>query len=300
MSAPSAGQGAAGHGSAGQTSTGRTGPTRLKHAVLIGAGRMGSAMARGWLNDLNSAGLARLSVVEPMPDDDVVEAANENLIALNPEPELADIVVLAVKPQGFSAAIDSLKAWVGPETLVVSIMAGVTIARIGQALGVTKIARAMPNTPGAIGMGATAFALSDACSDAESVVTGKLLEPLGLVIGPLGEDKMDAVTAVSGSGPAYVFLLVEALAAAGRSAGLGEATALALARETIVGAGALLGESGESPADLRKAVTSPGGTTAAALDVLMSAGGLPDLMRKAVDAAVRRGAELAREADKKG
>ena len=294
MSAPSAGQ-----GSAGQTAKGMAGPTRLKHAVLVGAGRMGSAMARGWLSDLGAAGLSRLSVVEPSPGEDVVEAANENLISLNPAPEPADIVVLAVKPQGFSASAEGLKAWVGPETLVVSIMAGVTIARIGQALGVTKIARAMPNTPGAIGMGATAFALSDTCSDAESVATGKLLEPLGLVIGPLGEDKMDAVTAVSGSGPAYVFLLVEALAAAGRSAGLGEATANALARETIVGAAALLGSTSETPLELRKAVTSPGGTTAAALDVLMSGGGMPDLMRKAVDAAVRRGAELAREAEKK-
>ena len=291
---------ASGQTSAGQTGKGVSGPSGLKHAVLVGAGRMGSAMARGWLSDLRAAGLERLSVVEPSPDDDVVEAAEENLFALNPEPEPADIVVLAVKPQGFSASAEALKAWVGPDTLVVSIMAGVTIARIGQALGVKKIARAMPNTPASIGMGATAFALSDACSDAESVATGKLLEPLGLVIGPLGEDKMDAVTAVSGSGPAYVFLLVEALAAAGRSAGLGEATANALARETIVGAAALLGDSSETPADLRKAVTSPGGTTAAALDVLMSAGGLPDLMRKAVEAAARRGAELAREAERKG
>ena len=158
----------------------------------------------------------------------------------------------------------------------------------------------MPNTPGAIGMGVTGFALSGACGDAENVATGKLLEPLGLVLGPLPEAQMDAVTAVSGSGPAYVFLLVEALAAAGRSVGLDEATANALARETIIGAGALLGEFAESPAELRKAVTSPGGTTAAALGVLMSAGGMPDLMRKAVDAAVRRGAELSREAEKKG
>lgn len=280
-------------------SSSRAAGSRLKHAVLVGAGRMGSAMARGWLADLGSAGLERLSVVEPSPGDDVRDAAAIKLIHLNPEPVAADIVVLAVKPQGFGAAADELKAWVGPDTLVVSIMAGVTISRIGQALGVTKIARAMPNTPGAIGMGATAFALSEACGEAESVATGRLLEPLGLVIGPLGEDKMDAVTAVSGSGPAYVFLLVEALAAAGRSAGLDEATANALARETVVGAGALLGEFAESPSELRKAVTSPGGTTAAALDVLMSGGGMPDLMRKAVDAAVRRGAELAREAEKK-
>lgn len=272
---------------------------RLKHAVLAGAGRMGSAMARGWIQDLGSAGLGKLSVIEPQPGEDVVEAANAKLIALNPPAEPADILVLAIKPQGFSGAVDGLKAWVSPQTLVVSIMAGVTISRISSALGCQKVARAMPNTPGAIGMGATGFSLSDACGDAESVTTGKLLEPLGLVVGPLKEAQMDVVTAVSGSGPAYVFLLVEALAAAGRAAGLDEATANALARETIVGAGALLGEFAESPSELRKAVTSPGGTTAAALDVLMAGGGMQDLMRKAVDAAVRRGAELAKEADKK-
>lgn len=273
--------------------------SRLKHAVLAGAGRMGSAMARGWLQDLGAAGVAKLSVLEPEPGEDVVEAANAKLIALNPPPEPADILILAIKPQGFTGSIDGLKAWVSPQTLVVSIMAGVTISRIASALGCPKVARAMPNTPGAIGMGATAFALSEACGDAESVATGKLLEPLGLVIGPLKETQMDVVTAVSGSGPAYVFLLVEALAAAGKAAGLDEATANALARETIIGAGALLGEFAESPSELRKAVTSPGGTTAAALDVLMAGGGMPDLMRKAVDAAVRRGAELAKEADKK-
>jgi len=260
---------------------------------------MGSAMARGWIQDLGAAGVGRLSVVESAPTEDVTDAADDKLIVLNPPPEPADILVLAIKPQSFARAVDDLKAWVSPQTLVVSIMAGVTIARISSALGCEKVARAMPNTPGAIGMGVTAFALSPACSDAESLATGHLLEPLGLVIGPLKEEQMDAVTAVSGSGPAYVFLLVEALAAAGRSAGLGEATANALARETIVGAGALLGNSPESPADLRKAVTSPGGTTAAALDVLMSGGGMPDLMRKAVDAAVRRGQELSREAEKK-
>ncbi len=281
------------------THSAKGGGSRLSHAVLVGAGRMGSAMARGWIQDLASAGVGRLSVIEAQPGEDVVEAANSNLIALNPQPEPADIVVLAIKPQGFGSAVEGLKAWVSPQTLVVSIMAGVTISRISSALGCEKVARAMPNTPGAIGMGATGFALSDACGDAESLVTGKLLEPLGLVIGPLKENQMDAVTAVSGSGPAYVFLLVEALAAAGRAAGLEEATANALARETVVGAGALLGEFAESPLELRKAVTSPGGTTAAALDVLMSSGGMPDLMRKAVDAAVRRGAELAREADKK-
>jgi pyrroline-5-carboxylate reductase len=277
-----------------------SGGARLGHAVLVGAGRMGSAMARGWLGDLGAAGLSRLSVVEPAPGDDVKDAAATGLIALNPAPEPADLLILAVKPQGFGAAADALKAWVGPDTLVISIMAGVTIARIASALGCQKVARAMPNTPGAIGMGATGFALSDACGEAEAATTAALLEPLGLVVGPLNENQMDAVTAVSGSGPAYVFLLVESLAAAGRSVGLDEATANALARETIIGAGALLGEFAEQPSELRRQVTSPGGTTAAAIDVLMASGGMPDLMRKAVDAAARRGAELAKEAEKKG
>lgn len=282
------------------SATSEFGSARLLHVALIGAGRMGSAMARGWLGDLGAAGIARLSVVEPHPGEDVVAAADGELIALNDPAEIADIVVLAVKPQGFSDAVDALKAWVGPQTLVVSIMAGVTIARIAMVLGSSKVARAMPNTPGAIGMGATGYTLSDACGDDEAIATARLLEPLGLVVGPLKEVQMDAVTAVSGSGPAYVFLLVEALGAAGRSAGLDEATAIALARETVIGAGALLSDFAESPAELRKQVTSPGGTTAAALGVLMGEGGMPDLMTRAVDAAVKRAAELAQEAEKKG
>lgn len=273
--------------------------SRLKHAVLIGAGRMGSAMARGWLGDLAGAGISRLSVVELAPGDDVREAAASGHVALNPAPEPADLLILAIKPQSFGGSAYALKAWVGPQTFVVSIMAGLTTAQISAALGCEKIARAMPNTPGAIGMGATGFALSEACDDDEAEMTSALLEPLGLVVGPLKESQMDAVTAVSGSGPAYVFLLVEALAAAGRAAGLHEADANALARETIIGAGALLSEFAEAPADMRQQVTSPGGTTAAALDVLMAPGGMPDLMRKAVEAAVKRGAELAKESEKK-
>jgi pyrroline-5-carboxylate reductase len=271
----------------------------LKQAVLVGGGRMGGAMMRGWLRDLNAAGLGSLAVIEPQPGPDILEAAKANSITLNPGAAPADIVVLAVKPQGFGAAAADLKKWVGPETLVISIMAGVTIERIVKALGSDKVARAMPNTPGAIGKGVTGFSLSPACGDRESLATSKLLEPLGLVVGPLDESQMNAVTAVSGSGPAYVFLMVEALTAAGRAAGLDAATAAALARETVVGAGALLGTSSESAAELRKAVTSPGGTTAAALDVLTASDALPDLMRRAVEAAARRGAELSREAEKK-
>jgi pyrroline-5-carboxylate reductase len=155
----------------------------------------------------------------------------------------------------------------------------------------------MPNTPGAIGMGATAFSLSKACGEVESAATGRLLEPLGLVIGPIEEKHMDAVTAVSGSGPAYVFLLAETLAEAGRAAGLPPAIAAHLARQTVVGAGALLGAASETAAQLREGVTSPNGTTAAALEVLMGPGGMSGLMREAVQAAARRGAELANEAE---
>jgi pyrroline-5-carboxylate reductase len=272
---------------------------RLKQAVLIGAGRMGSAMARGWLQDLPAAGLGKLFVVEPKPDEDVEEAAKEKLVTLNPAPSVSDIVVLAIKPQSFAAAAPALKAWVGPDTLVVSIMAGVTIDRLSAAFGSVKVARAMPNTPGAVGAGVTGFALSPACGDAESLATSRLLEPLGIVVGPLNEAQMDAVTAVSGSGPAYVFLLAEALADAGRAAGLPRPVADVLARETIIGAGALLGTSNSTPSELRRAVTSPGGTTAAALEVLTASGGLPDLMRKAVEAAAKRGAELSGEAEGK-
>lgn len=270
----------------------------LRHAVLVGAGRMGSAMARGWLQDIARAGLSRLSVLEPHPGQDMVAAAGRGAVVLNPAAEPADILILAVKPQGFIEVVESLKPWVTPGTMIISIMAGVTTARIASALDCTKVARAMPNTPGAIGMGATAFALSDACSEADSLVARKLLEPLGVLVGPLRESQMDAVTALSGSGPAYVFLMVEAMAAAGRAAGLDASVADTLARATIIGAGALLSEVADPPEELRKAVTSPGGTTAAALNVLMSPGGLHDLMQRAVDAAVRRGAELAEAASR--
>jgi pyrroline-5-carboxylate reductase len=147
-------------------------------------------------------------------------------------------------------------------------------------------------------MGVTGYALSSKCGAAEKAATEKLLAPLGGVVGPLDEAQIDAVTAVSGSGPAYVFLLAEALAAAGVAVGLAEDVAAQLAHRTVVGAGALLAEGGD-PAALRKAVTSPGGTTAAALDVLMAQGAIPDLMRRAVEAAAKRGAELSREAEKK-
>jgi pyrroline-5-carboxylate reductase len=271
----------------------------LKTAVLIGAGRMGAAMARGWLRGLKGAGIGKLFVVEPAPGEEIAAWGKSGKIALNKPTLAVDIVVLAIKPQGFAKAVRDISGWIGRETLVVSIIAGVTIDSISSALGARKVARAMPNTPGAIGKGVTGYALSKQCGDEERTATEKLLAPLGDVVGPLDEKHIDAVTAVSGSGPAYVFLLAEALEAAAKHAKLDDATAAALARKTIIGAAALL-EQGGDPGELRKAVTSPGGTTAAALDILMARGALPELMRKAVEAAVNRGAELSKEADKKG
>ena len=265
-----------------------------KRAALIGAGRMGGAMALGWIRDLKAAGLSQLDLIEPSPTEEIRRLA-KGAVRLNSSPAPVDILVLAVKPQAFRIITPAATAWVGPETLIISIMAGVTLTRIAAALNSAKVVRAMPNTPGAIGMGVTGFCLSSACGDLEGETASRLLAPLGLVVGPLAEHEMDAVTAVSGSGPAYVFLLAEALAAAGRAAGLSEATAALLARQTVIGAGALLAQSSEDPAALRKAVTSPGGTTAAALDVLMAQGGLPELLRRAVAAAATRGSDLAKE-----
>src|SRR5690606_34184195 len=210
----------------------------LKQAVLVGAGRMGAAMARGWLRGPGDAGLSLLHIVEPEPSEEVAAWKKAGRIALNDAANPVDVAVLAVKPQGFAKVAPGLAGWIGPRTLVVSIMAGVTIRGISEALGATKVARAMPNTPGAIGKGVTGYALSQDCGAAEKAATEQLLAPLGGVVGPLDESRIDAVTAVSGSGPAYVFLLAEALEGAAVSAGLDRGTAAQLARQTVIGAGA--------------------------------------------------------------
>ena len=260
--------------------------------VLIGAGRMGGAMARGWLAHPSGPAAGGVSIVEPAPSGDLIETAEAGRLLLNPKPQPSSFVVLAVKPQGFSAACVDIARWVGPGSVVISIMAGVPMERISTALGVSRVARAMPNTPGAIGKGVTGYCRSEAVGAEHQAAIEALLAPLGEVVGPLDENLIDVVTAISGSGPAYVFLLAETLAAAGMRNGLDESTARVLARATVSGAGALL-ESGEDPAALLRAVTSPGGTTAAALSILMGGGGLEALMEAAVSAAIARSRELA-------
>jgi pyrroline-5-carboxylate reductase len=215
-------------------------------------------------------------------------------IALNPQaPTPPEAVVLAIKPQGLDEAAPAVGRLLGPDTLLVSILAGKTVRDLRRRLPPARaVVRAMPNLPASIGRGATGAFANSEVSERQKAMAQALLSSVGLVEWLASEALLDAVTAVSGSGPAYVFLLAECLAKAGADAGLPPDLAGRLARATVTGAAALLAESDLPPDALRRNVTSPGGTTAAALDVLMGAGGLEPLMRAAVAAAKRRGEEL--------
>lgn len=262
--------------------------------VLFGAGRMGAALARGWLK---AKPKRVITVTEPNPSEEVSAWAEAGKVRLNAAPAPAGILVLAVKPQAFAALADAAAAWVGPKTLVVSIMAGVRIGQIARRLGTQRVVRAMPNTPGSIGQGITAFSAAPGLSAADLESIRALLAPLGEVHGPVDEALMSAVTALSGSGPAYLFLLAETMAEAGEAEGLPRELAQRLARRTVEGAAALMAASPDSPESLRRAVTSPGGTTQAALDILMDTGGMPRLLRDALRAAATRDRQLSKEAD---
>lgn len=261
--------------------------------VLVGAGKMGSALLEGWLR----FGLdpKHVAVLEPQPSPQIAALTTHGLL-LNPHLRaLGDVaaVVIAVKPQTAAEAIPPLKPLIGAATVVVSIMAGRTLQFIAGALNAPcALVRAMPNTPAAIGRGITVAVPRDV-NPAQRALAHRLLCATGAVEWTEDETLMDAVTAVSGSGPAYVFLLAEALAEAGVAAGLPPSLAAKLARETVAGSGELLHRSELDAAVLRQNVTSPGGTTAAALDVLMGADGLARLMRNAVAAATKRSRELA-------
>ncbi|MFE1597796.1 pyrroline-5-carboxylate reductase [Methylobacterium sp. ID0610] len=260
--------------------------------VLVGAGKMGGAMLEGWL----AGGLdgSRIAVVDPGASPDMTALCAARGIALNPaDPAPPEALVLAIKPQGLEAAAPALAPLAGPDTLVISVLAGKTVANLKARLPRARaVVRAMPNLPASIGRGATGAAASPEASERQRRMADALLSGIGLVEWLADESLIDAVTAVSGSGPAYVFLLAEALAAAGAEAGLPPDIAARLARQTVAGAGALLAESPLDPGVLRQNVTSPGGTTAAALGVLMAEGGLPDRLREAVAAAKTRSAEL--------
>ncbi len=260
--------------------------------VLLGCGKMGSAMLAGWL----SRGLPASSiwVIDPHPSDWLQGQG----VHLNADlPASPAIVLVAVKPQMMADALPTLKKMGNSTTLFVSVAAGTTIAYFEQTLGAqTPIVRAMPNTPAAISQGITAIVANEAAGAAALDEAEALLSAVGQVVRLENEAQIDAVTGVSGSGPAYVFHMIETMAAAGVAQGLPEHLSMQLAKATVAGAGALALQSDETPSQLRVNVTSPNGTTQAALEVLMDKNdGFPALLKRAVKAAADRSRELARD-----
>ena len=258
--------------------------------LMLGAGRMGGAMIEGWLR----AGAVRpadLILRDPYPGPTALAAQQAGALLNPPTGDLvrARTVVLAVKPQLWREVAAEVSTALAPDAIIVSIAAGVSSADIAKAFGGRAVARVMPTTAVAIGQGTASVFAETPLARAEARA---LFAPLGMVV-DLGEETlMHAATAVSGSAPAYLYAFIEALEAAGAAAGLSTGQAEHLARSTLIGAAALLASSGEDPAELRRQVTSPGGTTQAALEVLLAEHGLPSLLREAIGAAMRRSKEL--------
>lgn len=264
------------------------------NVVLVGCGNMGAALLRGWLAQGIDA--RRVTVV----DTGERALGTARTLGFDARPTLdadlaaTDVLLLAVKPQQLDGLMPSCRLLAARGALVLSIAAGKPIAYFERALGErTTVVRAMPNTPAAIGQGITALTANAAVSTAQRGVCETLMHAVGEVVWLEDEALMDAVTAVSGSGPAYVFLLVEALAAAAREVGLEAELADRLARATVAGAGAYAKQASVDASVLREQVTSPGGTTQAALEILLADDGLKQLIARAVRAATERGRELA-------
>lgn len=262
--------------------------------VLVGAGNMGGAMLAGWLR--SGVPASSVVVVDPAPSpamQSLITDAGATHVTAVPADLVATVLFLAVKPQVMGAVLANLKSMIGPQTVVVSIAAGKTLAFLEEHLGQAAMVRAMPNTPAMVGRGITgAFANSGVSTDQREKVSA-LLRVSGPVEWVDSETDIDSVTALSGSGPAYVFYLVECMAEAGRKLGLPADLAMRLARETVAGAGELLHQSPDDASRLRQNVTSPGGTTAAALSILMAEEGMQPLFDKAIAAARKRAEELA-------
>jgi pyrroline-5-carboxylate reductase len=261
--------------------------------LLIGAGRMGSALLKGWLN----SGVKAITVVEPKPSAELKKLAKSKKIALVAAPSQVktkpSVCLVAIKPQVLKGEAGALANFAQGGALMISIAAGTSVAALTKAWGKTaRIIRAMPNTPGAIGAGISGLYAAKGATAADKKRAASLLSALGQTEWVAKEGLIDSVTAVSGSGPAYLFLMVEALAEAGIAEGLPRAQAEKFARATVAGAGALLAADKSPASALREAVTSPGGTTAAALGVLMANDGLTALMKRAVSAARKRAEEL--------
>ncbi|MFF0950671.1 pyrroline-5-carboxylate reductase [Rhizobium leguminosarum] len=262
--------------------------------VLIGAGNMGGAMLSGWLK--SGVPGSAVIVVDPGPSPAMLLTINEagaTHLTVLPTDLKASVLFLAVKPQVMEAVLPAVKSAVGPDTVVVSVAAGKTLGFLEKHLGKAAMVRAMPNTPAMVGRGVTGAFASSGVSDPQRERVHSLLRVSGPVEWVPAEADIDAVTALSGSGPAYVFYLVECMAEAGRKLGLQADLAMRLARETVAGAGELMHQSPDDASRLRENVTSPGGTTAAALAVLMAEDGMQPLFDAALAAARKRAEELA-------
>ncbi|QWW66633.1 pyrroline-5-carboxylate reductase [Rhizobium sp. WYJ-E13] len=262
--------------------------------VLIGAGNMGGAMLSGWLK--SGVPGSSVVVVDPGPSPAMLATiadAGASHVTTAPAGLKAGVLFLAVKPQVMEAVLPAVKSVVGPQTVVVSVAAGKTLAFLEKHLGEAAMVRAMPNTPAMVGRGVTGAFANSRVSAKQRDGVNALLRVSGPVEWVPAESDIDSVTALSGSGPAYVFYLVECMAEAGRKLGLQADLAMRLARETVAGAGELLHQSPDDAARLRQNVTSPGGTTAAALSVLMAEDGMQPLFDQALAAARKRAEELA-------
>lgn len=263
--------------------------------VLVGCGKMGGAMLEGWLK--GGVRPEQVVALDPSPPPEILALLQKHRIRHNPAVTTirdAEVVLVAVKPQIMEDVLPGVAGLKSSRPLVVSVAAGKTIASFARHFGEdAAIIRTIPNTPAAVGRGITAMAANRNVSEAQIALATALLSAIGEVVTVGDETLIDAVTAVSGSGPAYVFYLTECLAAAGVAQGLPEDVATQLARATVAGAGELMRVSGQPAATLRQNVTSPKGTTYAALQVLMGEEGLEPLMKEAIAAATRRSRELA-------
>jgi len=263
--------------------------------VLVGAGKMGGAMLEGWLK--GGADASRIVALDPSPPPEVRAVIEGAGVRLNPDVSTirdAEVVIIAVKPQLMEDVLPGVVSLNASKPLILSVAAGKTIASFERHFGAdAAVIRTIPNTPAAVGRGITAMAANPNVSPAQMALARTLLEAVGEVVTVENEAMIDAVTAVSGSGPAYVFYLTECLAAAGEKVGLPKDLAMQLARATVAGSGELMRQSGTEAATLRQNVTSPKGTTYAALQVLMAEDGMQPLFDKAIDAATKRSRELA-------
>ena len=266
-----------------------------QNLLLVGCGKMGGALLSGWLG--RDVKPEAVTVIEPYDSSALAKKYNVSVVSDIADLDTSyhpDVVVFAVKPQGMAEIVPNFDRFVRPQAVFLSIAAGRPISFFEKSLGqLAAIVRSMPNTPAAVGRGITVACGNGHMTEEQQAVCDSLLSAVGEVAWVKDEALLDPVTAVSGSGPAYVFLLIETLAQAGVAAGLAPDLAQKLARATVTGSGELAHLSSETAATLRQNVTSPGGTTAAALEVLMANDGLQDLMTRAVDAATKRSRELA-------